>query len=350
MLGRKDKNFYEKLKLFMAGNVDMYANSMIRDCVPQGEYLETLGMGSEKLVILYKDMLLNQKRVLNIRLPDLSQENEKRFIRSTRIMATISDSEILSGRIPPFPLVYDLRESPFYFVCEYCKGSNLRKYIQTQGASLSLKDKLLLFKQIVQGVGLLHSYNVVHRDLKPDNIIITESGQAKLIDFGIAMSGIENVLTRTNAILGTPGYAAPEQMEDAGNVDERADIFALAKICYFMVANDDEFAPENLPVELLMTLPKAWQDDRERRPGNTVEFFQDIIDAFPEFNLGEEKKIIAQDALSVARAFSDFLILCGGNTGKVKKIFNMNLAEWELLMQMAKENVLNFAPIKDETK
>lgn len=336
---REHKHFDEMVELYLAGNVDLYANPIVTACVPQGTYLELLGVGGEKLVISYMDTLTKQKRVLNIRLPSLTTQGERRFIRGARILMKIISGEMAKGRVPPFPFVYEVRETPPYYVTEFIKGGSLRDYIQSQ-ESLALTDRLLLIKDLAQGLYLMHSYGIVHRDVKPDNVIVTESGKPKWIDFGIAMSQYENALTRTDARLGTPDYAAPEQMIDAGRVDHRADIYAFAKVVYFIMVGDEEYDAASLPVELMLCIPRAWQYDVDRRQSDIMEFLREIAEGYPNLDLLGESYEVPAD-FTPAQALIDLIVLFGGNPGKVKKILRLNMSQWESLMDQAKRLVIH---------
>jgi len=336
---KREKKFEEKFRLFLAGNVDLYANGVVQDCIPHGEYVEVLGVGGEKAVLLYKDPILNQRRVLNVRLPDLSIDSEKRFLRGARILSHITESELLQNRIPPFPIVFDVREYPAFYICEYVRGVDLRDYINKRGHELTIREKLLLFKDLAEGLHLLHGYGIVHRDMKPDNVLILESGRTRIIDFGISITVYENSLTRSDIALGTPGYAAPEQMLDAASVDHRADIYSLAKVMYFIAVGDEEFAPEKLPTELLLVLPRAWQEDKERRYVSVNDFLLDVMAAYSDLNLDGESFSLPED-VSVGKAFADLLVLFGGNIAKVKKILGVDSKEWDVLMNMARQRIV----------
>jgi len=334
----KQKNFDEMLEMYLAGEVDMYAQPLVSACVPGGTYLELLGIGGEKVVISYMDTVAQIKKVLNIRIPTLSTQGEKRFFRGARILQKIMCDELRRGNVPPFPYVFEIREYPPFYVTEFIAGSCLRDYIHEQ-TNLTLSDKLFLFKKLCEGLHLLHSYGVVHRDLKPYNVMVQESGDPKLIDFGIAMSQNENPLTRTDARLGTPEYAAPEQMSDAGHVDERADIYSFAKVLYFIMVGEEDFDAAKLPVELMFCIPRAWQHDIDRRQETVLEFLNEVAEAYPEIDLLGGNYVVPQDFGS-AQAFTDLLILYGGNTGKVKKILQLSLSEWESLMEQARRLIL----------
>jgi serine/threonine-protein kinase len=334
-----DKKFDEKVELYLAGNTDLYGPSIVQECIPHGVLDSLLGVGGEKLVLLYTDTILKCKRVLNIRLPTLTSSGEQRFMRGARILNRIVTGEIAQGHIPPFPMVYELREYPPFYVTQFIAGVTVREYLEKQ-PNLSLIDRLVLFRRIAEGIHLLHTYATVHRDIKPDNIMVDQHGYPKILDFGIAISCYENPLTRTDAQLGTPEYAAPEQMIDAGSVDHRADIYALAKVLFFMMIGDESFDPVKLPSELMMVIPKALQSDPMRRHETVLELMEAVAAAYPDLNLMGKMYSAPQD-MTVASAFSDLIILYGSNPGKVKQLLDLTLTEWETLMAMAKISIVN---------
>lgn len=324
--------------MFLAGHVEMYADSLVKSCVPSAEYIKVLGQGAQSIVLLIKDMLLGQQRVLHIRLPGLCLEAEQRFVRSAKILSTIVSSELRKGHVPPFFMVYSVSTYPCHMVSQYIKGVTLREYIENQ-PTLGLCERLGIFKRLSFGLHLLHQNAIVHRDVKPDNILVDDLGMSRWIDFGIAMSAYENPLTRTEQALGTPDYAAPEQMHDAANVDERADIYSFGKVLFYLVTGDESFDPEKLPLELLMVIPRALQDDRTRRHQTVLELLEDVSEAYPDYQL-LGNTLPEMGDLTVGRAFQELLTLFSGNTGKLKQFLDLDYGEWEELMNIAKSEVI----------
>jgi hypothetical protein len=283
------KEFDDKIKLVLAGNLDVVGESLVQDCIPQGVLDGVLGIGGQKLVLSYTDSILKMKRVLNIRLPSLTSNGEQRFLRGARILNRIVYSELSQGRVPPFPIVFDIRDFPPFYV-----------------------------SQLIHGVTLVDA-----------------GGNPKILDFGIAISTYDNPLTRTDAQLGTPGYAAPEQLTDAGSVDHRADIYSLGKVLYFIVTGNENFASEDIPLELMMIIPKVWEDDPDRRPATVSAFVEEVAEAYPDMDFQSERYAVQTDC-NVAQAFINLLVLYSGNPGKIKQILDLTMGEFESLMKMAK--------------
>jgi serine/threonine protein kinase len=337
----KPKKFEEKWRLFLAGNIELYGNSVIADCLPGHKYDSFLGQGGEAGVFKVKNEGLNRFEVLKILLPELSDEARKRFFRGARILAQIWDQAQKSGTRPPFPYVYAVNDEPPYIWMQWIDGVTLYDYLEKQ-AELGLYQKLRMFYDLCLGAHLLHQRGIVHRDIKPGNILVDSAGKIWMIDFGLAKSCYESEYTRVDAMLGTPDYAAPEQMLNAAQVDYRADIYSLAKVLYFMITMDETFSPEQLPVELLMVIPRATQHDKERRHQSVMELWEEVSKAYPDYNVTGQKLDIVD--IPVATAFSDLIILMGGNTGKVKKLLQIESGElglWEELMRMARQGTID---------
>ena len=128
-----------------------------------------------------------------------------------------------------------------YVVMEFVDGSNLLQRINHFG-SLKEEDAVAMIVQIADALHFVHEQGLIHRDVKPGNIVVTESNVATLIDFGLAKNtNIDLFLTATRSALGTPNFMAPEQFEDARNVDRRCDVYSLAATLYMAVTGKMPF-------------------------------------------------------------------------------------------------------------
>jgi TPR repeat protein len=118
----------------------------------------------------------------------------------------------------------------FYLGLELMAGGSLAERLR--GGPLPARDAAALVRDLAEGLAHAHAYGILHRDLKPGNVLFDESGNAKLTDFGLAkIVGLKS-LTATGAMLGTPAYMAPEQINDAASADERADVYGLGAVLY----------------------------------------------------------------------------------------------------------------------
>jgi hypothetical protein len=135
--------------------------------------------------------------------------------------------------------VWDIIDDPYNpsIVMEYVEGENLAGLLKRE-APLAPNRTHEILKQLCEGLQFAHEHSVIHRDIKPSNVLLMRSGTAKLTDFGLALQQGESQLTYTGSSMGSPGYVAPEQFENAKYVDHRADIFALGATCYQMLTGE----------------------------------------------------------------------------------------------------------------
>jgi serine/threonine protein kinase len=188
----------------------------------------------------------NTNRLVAIKLLNAtldSTELRERFAREARALATLNHPNIVG--------IYDTGEfedSPF-IVMEYVRGETLAELIKRR-ASLSVSQKLKLMEELCAGLSQAHEAGIIHRDVKPANLMVDQQNHLKILDFGIARVAEGNrtriglPLTAMNMSIGTPGYMSPEQIE-GGEVDHRSDIFAVGAVCYELLAYDEAFSGAN---------------------------------------------------------------------------------------------------------
>lgn len=188
--------------------------------------LDELGAGGMGQVFLAIDERLDRKvaiKVLAVRYwPDARLA--ERFMREARAMAQLNHPHVVRIYSLGTPL------EPPHFVMEYIQGSPL-----TQAArALHLPQRIELFRKVVLAVDFLHEHGVVHRDLKPGNILVGSDLEPRVLDFGLAVhvDPAERQLTRPGEVLGTPDYFSPEQAHAGAALDARSDVFSLGVILY----------------------------------------------------------------------------------------------------------------------
>src|SRR5437870_8747932 len=128
-----------------------------------------------------------------------------------------------------------------YLVMEFVDGQSLGKKIEREG-KMAERDAVKLIAQVAQGLHRAHKERLIHRDVKPDNILVSRDGTAKVVDLGLVKEVETDLnLTRTGRGLGTPHFMAPEQFKDAKNADVRSDIYSLGATLYMMVTGELPF-------------------------------------------------------------------------------------------------------------
>lgn len=175
----------------------------------------------------------------------------ERFKREARILIDFKNDNIVR--------VFDhFKEgSSYYMVLEYVDGMSLDQLLKRQRI-LSSELALTVFLETCKALSYAHAMGVIHRDIKPGNILISRKGDIKLADFGIAASeeDVDSGLTKEGMTLGTPSYMPPEQIENSKNVDKRADIYAMGVMLYEMVTGKKPY-PANFSAETVMMIRKG---------------------------------------------------------------------------------------------
>lgn len=222
-----------------------------------------------------------------------------RFIREAQVCAQLTHPNIVE--------IYDFKVSDeaTYLVLEYVKGKNLTELMG--GEFFPVEVALSILIQILHGIGHAHSNGIVHRDIKPDNILISDHGQVKISDFGLAFIEGSHSLTRQGMVIGTPSYMSPEQA--AGKkIDFRSDIFSVGTTAFEMLTGINVYKSETLteclrkiisnpapklsdfrvdvPIRLERMISGMMEKNPEKRWTNTVELINEIE------NLSTENEIL----------------------------------------------------------
>jgi serine/threonine protein kinase len=202
------------------------------------EVIEDLGQGGMGKVFKAFDRTINEVVAVKLIRPEIGV-NEKaieRFKNELKVARKISHRNVCR--------MHDLGVEGFftYISMEYVAGEDLKRFIRRAG-TLSPGKAIHIAKQVVDGLVEAHRLGVVHRDLKPQNIMIDQDGNAKIMDFGIARFADTERLTGSGVMIGTPEYMSPEQV-DLREVDRRADIYSLGVVIYEMVSGRVPFEGE----------------------------------------------------------------------------------------------------------
>lgn len=213
---------------------------MIGVTVDKYEILEEIGQGGMATVYRAMDKKLKREVAIKILHSHLVRQEEAvdRFQREAFTVAKLQHPAIIE--------IYDYsgEESPYrYIVTELVEGVTLSRFIEEHG-KLPCELVACVARELAEALDHAHRQGVVHRDLKPDNIMIRQDGQIKLMDFGIARVLEEAALTMTGTVLGSPAFMSPEQVTGKP-LDERSDLFSLGSILYFMATAQSAFSGQN---------------------------------------------------------------------------------------------------------
>jgi len=210
-----------------------------------GRYLlrDRLAAGATGYVYSADDVEGHRRVAVKVLAAELEDEPEsrERFYREASIMMRISHPNVVSV----FEIGHD-HGRPF-IAMELLPGRALSDHLPAN-PELSLRDRIDLIVQLYSGLEAAHAVGVVHRDIKPGNIVVTPDGQLKILDFGLARL-TSSTLTASGVVVGSPAYMSPEQAEGR-RVDQRADIFSAAAVAYLILSGHAPFEAKTLPLVL----------------------------------------------------------------------------------------------------
>jgi tetratricopeptide (TPR) repeat protein len=254
-----------------------------------------LGRGGMGVVYKARDTQLDRPVALKFlgSLVDGSEEFRQRFQREARAAAQVSHPNILS--------IYDIgvEQGSTYIAMEYIEGPNLNQYLGQKG-KLSVREAVNLISQACAALEAIHQAGIVHRDIKPDNILIAKGGLVKLMDFGLA-KGYGARLTGSHVIMGTPCYMSPEQAR-GGDVGPKSDLYAIGLVLYELLSGKTVFNDGNVLERQILEMPPL--------PSQVVEGIPELLDQII-------MKCIAKDPnerFSSADELSKYLRMVGKQT------------------------------------
>jgi serine/threonine protein kinase/Flp pilus assembly protein TadD len=256
------------------------------------EVIEELGKGGMGRVYKVFDKKIKEKVALKLLRPEISADEEtvERFSNELKYARKIIHKNVCR--------MFDLgeEEGTHYITMEYVSGEDLKSMIRMMGR-MSPGQTVSIARYVCEGLAEAHKLGVVHRDLKPQNIMIDREGKARIMDFGIARSLKAKGITGAGIIIGTPEYMSPEQVEGK-EVDQRSDLYSLGVILYEMLTGRVPFegdtplsiavkhkteAPQDprtlnaqLPLDLSQLILKCLEKDEKKRPQNAEEILSQL--------------------------------------------------------------------------
>ena len=199
------------------------------------EIIKTIGEGGMANVYLANDSILERDVAIKVLRGDLSNDEKfiRRFKREALSVSNLSHPNIVE--------VYDVGEEDgnYYIVMEYIDGKTLKQQLQKRG-SLTLTEVIDIMSQLTDGLSHAHDAYIIHRDIKPQNIMIQDNGLIKITDFGIATATNGTQLTQTNSVMGSVHYLPPEQANGKGSTI-KSDIYSLGILMYELLAGSVPF-------------------------------------------------------------------------------------------------------------
>lgn len=259
-----------------------------------GRYLvkRAIGQGAMGVVYLAEDPLLKRRLALKV-VRAAGEERElalERFKREAEISAQLNHPNIVT--------VYDVGDEPAmgpFIAMEYVEGNSLGKFIRDN--SLELETKFGILIQAMRALRAAHRHAIVHRDVKPDNILVAEDGRVKLMDFGIAKTMAPR-LTNAGEFLGSPAYSAPELLR-GGDPTPSSDRYAFAVTSFELltgqlphpgtnvaavithILTEPPIFPAGMSGDMTKVFRQALSQDPEERPGSLMDFLLPLVDAYP---------------------------------------------------------------------
>ena len=224
------------------------------------ELLDLIGKGGMSSVYKAHDRLLDRQIAVKVLHPHFTEDEEyvERFRREARAVAQLSHPNIVT--------VIDRGEDEGrqFIVFEYVEGENLKQLLERTGP-MPVRDALILALQMARALAFAHGRGLIHRDVKPQNVLLNADGQAKMTDFGIARSVDVQGVTITGTVLGTSEYIAPEQARGE-RVDAQTDVYSLGVVLYELLVGGVPYEGETFVTVALKHVNEPVPPVLERRP------------------------------------------------------------------------------------
>ncbi len=262
--------------------------------------LEVIGGGGMANVYLARDMILEREVAMKVLRFDFSNDDEfiKRFRREAQSTTSLAHPNIVS--------IYDVGEEDgiYYIVMEYVEGQTLKQYIQ-QFSPVNPRRAVHIMTQIVSAIQHAHDNHIIHRDIKPHNILIDHEGNVKVTDFGIATALSSTTITQTNSVLGSVHYLSPEQAR-GGLANKKSDIYSIGIVLFELLTGRLPFDGESAISIALKHLQSATPSARRWNP-DVPQSLENVIlkatakDPFHRYHSAEEMEKDLETVFDVNR-------------------------------------------------
>ncbi len=271
------------------------------------QIIRTIGEGGMANVYLAHDIILDRNVAVKILRGDLADDEKfvRRFQREAIAASSLSHPNIVE--------MYDVGEDDgkYYIVMEYVDGKTLKNLVKKRGA-LTLPEVIDIMTQLTSAIACAHDSNIIHRDIKPQNVLIKENGIVKITDFGIAMALNSNELTQTNSVMGSVHYLPPEQANGKG-ATVKSDIYSLGIVMFELLTGTLPFRGDNaveiaikqmknqipsvcnindkIPQSVENIILKACAKNPKNRYNTVVEMYNDIQTCLDEDRINEKRYV-----------------------------------------------------------
>lgn len=260
------------------------------------EIHELIGTGGMAMVYRAYDTLDDRTVAIKILKDEFSANDEfiRRFKNESKAIAVLNHPNIVK--------VYDVSFGDViqYIVMEYIDGITLKEYMELQHNNISWKEAVLFTTQILQALEHAHSKGIVHRDIKPQNIMLLQDGTIKVTDFGIARFSSVETRTMTDKAIGSVHYIAPEQAKGE-LTDGKTDIYSVGVMLYEMLAGRLPFEADNAVSVAIMQLqeaPKPIRDIRPEVPEGIAEITMKAMQKDPKLRYQSAKRCLMTSSCS----------------------------------------------------
>src|SRR5574344_910532 len=293
------------------------------------QIIKSIGEGGMANVYLAYDTILDRNVAVKVLRGDLATDEKfvRRFQREALSASSLSHPNIVE--------VYDVGEDngQYYIVMEYIEGKQLKELIKKRG-KLTISEVIDIMLQISDGLSVAHDSYIIHRDIKPQNIMIQENGLVKITDFGIAMAMNATQLTQTNSVMGSVHYLPPEQA-NGKSATVKNDIYSLGILMYELLTGELPYRGDNAVEIALKHLKEPFPSVKEKVPEVPQSVENIIIKATAKnpknrYNDAREMNLDLRTCLDESRTNEEKIILTypeGDDEATIQKAIKKKVVE-----------------------
>lgn len=317
------------------------------------QIIKSIGEGGMANVYLAYDTILDRNVAVKVLRGDLATDEKfvRRFQREALSASSLSHPNIVE--------VYDVGEDngSYYIVMEYIEGKHLKELIKKRG-KLTLSEVIDIMSQVCDGLATAHDSYIIHRDIKPQNIMILDSGLVKITDFGIAMALNSTQLTQTNSVMGSVHYLPPEQASGKGSTMQ-SDIYSMGILMYELLTGSLPFRGENAVEIALKQLKEPIPNIKEKLPdipNSIVNIIKRATAKNPKNRYGDAREMLEdiKTAMDDSRSQEAIIDFTYPEIDEIDRQSNKRVKEKEIVAETTKkvpdEPMISKKVTEDEVK